>query len=104
MDSDVLLDHAKRAFEDASGVTFESVVENAPVLTGDYKSKFVIRLGLSRPGHVARIGSLHAGVAAIEYGAFVGNRRGPHMKRVGNLRNSADAYVDYMTDSLWRIR
>lgn len=104
-DPGVLIDHAERSFDAAVEETVERVRADAPVLTGDYRAKFSARTGQTAGGSLtARIGNSHPGTRAIELGADVGPRRGPHMKAAGSLRRTGDDYLDNMDDALVRIR
>jgi hypothetical protein len=109
-DHDVLLDHAKRSFANAMPPALRRVIAIAPRRTGHFATTYDVRIGETggaiRGGNPqARIGSTHKGARAIELGADVGPRRGPHMEAAGRMAEEADdIYFDAMDDSLWRTR
>lgn len=97
---EVLLDKTERGFEAAVGETLDRAVANAPRRTGEYAAS--LRRSATETGTVlrARIGSPLPQAGAVELGADVGPRRGPHMEGSLAIRRAIEQYPDAVTRRL----
>lgn len=94
---EVLYDRIDRAIEQAFDDWHAEAQAEAPRLTGEYAAS----LELTRTGkHAAAIGSSLPQAWAIEKGANVGDRRGPHHGPVGTLADVGPRIIEHMRDAL----
>lgn len=96
----ILIDRTARAAQ----VAFRDVLErrrgDAPRLTGEYASSLELR----SHGNEATIGSPLPQAGAVERGANVGARRGPHMGPVGTLSRAGEDFLQAMPRALRTTR
>lgn len=91
-----LFGKVERSFEGAADDTLAEARATAPRRSGEYAGSLERRgSGLS-----STIGSPLPQAGAVERGADVGPRRGPHMGPVGTLREAGDRFPERMTSRL----
>lgn len=95
-----LLEHAQRAHDRATDDVLADARMTAPRRTGAYAASLE-RIDTETPdGVVSRIGSRRPEAPAIENGADVGDRQGPHMAPAGTLARAGRRYPEHMTRRL----
>lgn len=87
--------------EDAAEDLLDAARASAPVLTGEYRDSLQITgIGSLGDTRTFRIGSPLPQARAVEFGANVGHRVGPHMRGVGHLDDAVMQWPRLMTSRL----
>lgn len=97
---EVLLDKTERGFEAAVDETLERAAGYAPRLSGEYAASLRRSTTETGPMLRAQIGSPLPQAGAVERGADVGPRRGPHMRGAFAIGRAIEQYPDAVTRRL----
>jgi hypothetical protein len=100
---DVLLRRVEDAHEHSTVRVLDLARANAHKVSGEHGASLRATAPSSDVGRLtSRIGSPLPQAGAVERGANVGPRRGPHMKGAHAIERAGEQYPTFMTDELRR--